>query len=175
MKIVPIQKDEVLIENIVKLYCIVFEKTNFDEMLERIKRHMGYTDFKGVVAINDGNEVIGFAYGYRSVKGQYYNQLMSEALNLEQVNQWLQDCFEFVELAVHPEHRNKGLGTTLHNHLLEGIRNKTSVLTTQINNGKARSLYGNLEWMNVMEPFHPSKDDVPYVIMGKALKARIHE
>ncbi|NWK69859.1 GNAT family N-acetyltransferase [Bacillus paramycoides] len=144
MKIVPIQKDEILIKNMVNLYCIVFKRTNFDEMLERIKRHMGYTNFKGVVAINDENEVIGFTYGYRSLEGQYYNQLMREVLSLEQIDQWLEDCFEFVELAVHPEYRNMGLGTKLHNGLLEGIPNRTSVLTTQINNQKARSLYEKL-------------------------------
>ncbi|MFJ8354006.1 GNAT family N-acetyltransferase [Bacillus paramycoides] len=174
MTILPIRKDEAIIINMAKLYCKVFDKTNFDEMVERITRHMGYTDFKGAVAINDENEVIGFTYGYRSLEGQYYNQLMREALNSEQVERWLQDCFEFVELAVHPKYRNVGLGTKLHNGLLEGIPNRTSVLTTQINNLKARSLYEKLDWVNVLEPFHPSKDNAPYVIMGKAIKTKVN-
>ncbi|PEV97767.1 GNAT family N-acetyltransferase [Bacillus cereus] len=175
MTILPIRKDEAIIINMTKLYCKVFNKTNFDEMVERITRHMGYTGFKGAVAINDENEVVGFTYGYRSLEGQYYNQLMREALNLEQVDQWLEDCFEFVELAVHPQYRNEGLGTKLHNRLLDGISNRTSVLTTQINNEKARSLYERLDWVNLLEPFHPSKNDVPYVIMGKALKTKVNE
>ncbi|MFJ8453805.1 GNAT family N-acetyltransferase [Bacillus paramycoides] len=174
MTILPIRKDEAIIINMAKLYCKVFDKTNFDEMVERITRHMGYTDFKGAVAINDENEVIGFTYGYRSLEGQYYNQLMREALNSEQVERWLEDCFEFVELAVHSEYRNQGLGTTLHNGLLEEIQHKTSVLTTQMNNEKARSLYAKLDWMNVLESFHPSKDDVPYVIMGKVIKTKVN-
>ncbi|PFQ70007.1 GNAT family N-acetyltransferase [Bacillus cereus] len=175
MTILPIRKDEVIIINMVKLYCKVFDKRKFDEMVEQITRHMGYTDFKGVLAINAENEVIGFTYGYRSLEGQYYNQLMRKSLNLEQVDQWLEDCFEFVEIAVHPEYRNEGLGTKLHNELLEGVPNRTSVLTTQINNEKARSLYGKLDWVNVLEPFHPSKDDVPYVIMGKVLKTKVNK
>lgn len=76
MTILPIRKDEVIIINMAKLYCKMFDKRNFDEMVERITRHMGYTDFKGVLAINAENEVIGFTYGYRSLEGQYYNQLM---------------------------------------------------------------------------------------------------
>ncbi|MGE7881448.1 GNAT family N-acetyltransferase [Bacillus sp. NPDC094077] len=175
MKFVSIEKDEILINNMAKLYCKVFNKTNFTEMIERIKRHIEYTDFKGIVVINDENEVVGFTYGYCSLEGQHYNQLMREALNLEQVDQWLQDCFEFVELAVHPQYRNEGLGTKLHNELLEGISNGTSVLTTQIDNEKARSLYERLDWVNVLEPFHPSKNDVPYVIMGKVLKTKVNE
>ncbi|MGE1127160.1 GNAT family N-acetyltransferase [Bacillus wiedmannii] len=173
MIIIPIRKDEALIINMAKLYCKVFDTTNFADMVERIRRHIGYTDFKGIVAINDENEVIGFTYGYRSLEGQYYNQLMREVLNREQVDQWLEDCFEFVELAVDPQYQNEGLGTKLHNELLEGISNRTSVLTTQINNEKARSLYERLDWVDVLEPFHPSKNDVSYVIMGKALKIKV--
>ncbi|MGG1610823.1 GNAT family N-acetyltransferase, partial [Bacillus wiedmannii] len=120
MIIIPIRKDEALIINMAKLYCKVFDTTNFADMVERIRRHIGYTDFKGIVAINDENEVIGFTYGYRSLEGQYYNQLMREVLNREQVDQWLEDCFEFVELAVDPQYQNEGLGTKLHNELLEG-------------------------------------------------------
>ncbi|QIW22407.1 GNAT family N-acetyltransferase [Bacillus thuringiensis] len=173
MKFLLIEKDEVLINNMGQLYCKAFEKTNFTEMIERMKRHIEYADFKGIVAINKENEVVGFTYGYRSLEGQYYNQIMREALNLEQVEQWLQDCFEFVELAVDPQYQNEGLGTKLHNELLEGISNRTSVLTTRINNEKARSLYERLDWVDVLEPFHPSKNDVPYVIMGKALKIKV--
>ncbi|MGE7861494.1 GNAT family N-acetyltransferase [Bacillus mobilis] len=175
MRILPIGKDQAIIMNMAKLYCKVFDKKNFDEMVERITRHMGYTDFKGVIALNDENEVIGFTYGYRSLEGQYFNQLMRKSLNCGQVEQWLEDCFEFVELAVDPQYGNEGLGTRLHNELLEGISNRTSVLTTQINNQKARSLYERLDWVDVLEPFHPSKNDVPYVIMGKNLKIKVNE
>ncbi len=174
MKFIRIEKDEILINNMAKLYCKAFEKTNFTEMIERMKRHIEYADFKGIVAINDENEVVGFTYGYRSLEGQYYNQLMREALNLEQADEWLQDCFEFVELAVHPQYRNEGLGMKLHNELLEGISNRTSILTTQINYEKARSLYKRLDWVDVLEPFHPSKSDAPYAIMGKILKTKVN-
>ena len=57
---------------------------------------------------------------------------------------------------------------------IEGIPNRTSVLTTQVNNEKARSLYERLDWVNVLESFHPSTNDTPYVIMGKALKIKVN-
>jgi len=57
---------------------------------------------------------------------------------------------------------------------IEGIPNRTSVLTTQINNEKARSLYERLEWVNILEPFDPSTNDVPYIIMGKTLKTKVN-
>ena len=49
-------------------------------MVERITRHMGYTDFKGVVAINDENEVIGSTMVIVLWKDDY-NQLMRKSLN----------------------------------------------------------------------------------------------
>ncbi|PGB35895.1 GNAT family N-acetyltransferase, partial [Bacillus wiedmannii] len=49
MKFVSIEKDEILIENMAKLYCKAFEKTNFNEIIERMKRHIEYIDFKGIV------------------------------------------------------------------------------------------------------------------------------
>lgn len=51
MKFVSIEKEEILIENMAKVYCKAFEKTNFNEMIERMKRHVEYADFKGIVAI----------------------------------------------------------------------------------------------------------------------------
>ncbi len=39
---------------------------------------------------------------------------------------------------------------------------------------KARSLYERLEWVNILEPFHPSTNDVPYIIMGKTLKTKVN-
>ncbi|EEK79012.1 Acetyltransferase, GNAT [Bacillus cereus R309803] len=35
MEFVSIEKDEILIHNIANLYCKAFEKTNFNEMIER--------------------------------------------------------------------------------------------------------------------------------------------
>ncbi len=46
-----------------KLYCRAFEKTSFNEMIERINRHIEYTGFKGIVAMNKENEFVGLQTG----------------------------------------------------------------------------------------------------------------
>jgi len=46
-----------------KLYWRAFEKTSFNEMIERINRHIEYTGFKGIVAMNKENEVFGLQTG----------------------------------------------------------------------------------------------------------------
>ena len=69
MKFISIEKDEILIGDMAKLYCKVFEKTNFNEMIERMNRHIEYTGFKGIVAINDENFLLPII-----TCGKYFNE-----------------------------------------------------------------------------------------------------
>lgn len=160
--------DEILLE-MASLYNFVWNAMD-DEFKERIKRHSGYEGFRAVVALNEASAVVGFAYGYVSSEGQFYRGLLEKALSHEEIENWLEDCFEFVELAVHPEYQRNGLGVKLHQKLLAGIVQNTSILTTQVTNVSARSLYLKLDWVVVKEPFIPFSDnDEGYVIMGKVL------
>lgn len=97
-------------------------------------------------------------------------ELLSKAFSPEGYQYWLADCFEFVELGVHPAFRNQGLANQLVIRLLEGVEHKTAVLTTQHNNGHARSLYESLGWTVLNNAFYPNGDKEPYVIMGKKLQ-----
>lgn len=168
MNMIPITNDKQLVQNIASLYCNVFNETDEQEFAARIVRHMGYEGFKGVAAINKAGEVVGFSYGYTSLKGQFYHDLLAKALSSEDGQLWLTDCFEFVELSVHSDYRGKGLGTLLHNDVLRNVPHKTSVLTTQVDNTAARIMYKKLGWTDVKEPFYPGK--TPFVIMGKFLR-----
>ncbi|WP_369903547.1 hypothetical protein [Bacillus manliponensis] len=67
----------------------------------------------------------------------------------------------------------KGLGTKLHNKLLENVPNKTSILTTQVDNDIARRIYNKLNWIDVKEPFYLG--ETAYVIMGKVLQKDIFQ
>lgn len=169
MKIISITEDEELIEQITSVYCNVFDTHDSKMIKEKIIRLMGYEGFKGLAVVNEFKDIICFSYGYTSLDGQYYRNLLKQALLPDQIQLWLDDCFEYVELAVQPNFRLKGLGTILHNNLLSNIKNKTSVLTTQVNNSVARLLYKKLGWADVKEPFYPSQDEIPFVIMRKFL------
>ncbi|CAM4291628.1 acetyltransferase [Bacillus manliponensis] len=168
MNIIAITNDKRLINQIAALYCTVFNKTNEQEFAERVVRHIGYEGFKGVAALNEEGLLIGFSYGYTSLKGQFYHDLLKIALSEENNQHWLEDCFECVELSVHTDYRGKGLGTILHNILLENAPNKTSILTTQVDNDIARRMYNKLNWIDVKEPIYPG--ETAYVIMGNLLQ-----
>ncbi|MCG7344851.1 GNAT family N-acetyltransferase [Sporosarcina sp. ACRSL] len=167
LKVLDVASNEV-IQQISELYKEVWNSED-NSMKERILKHSTYKGFKGFVIKSNDYKVIGFAYGYTSLPGQFYHKLLAKEFNSEEYHKWLQDCFEFVELAVHPSYRKQGLGKMLITKLLKGVDNKTAILTTQVGNHSARSLYESLQWMVLKEPFYPNNSNLPYVIMGKLL------
>lgn len=166
MKIINFDHSSEKIEEMADLSITTFGGSK-SEMVERIKRHMSYPGFIGLLALDENNLVTGFTYGYISTKGQYYRTLLEAALSKEENDLWLEDCFEYVELLVSPIHRNRGIGKSLMTALLASSKQKTAILTTQQNNYTARSLYKKLGWTEIKEPFYPGNE--PYVIMGKQL------
>jgi len=159
MKIQSIQDEH--LEQIEQLYNKVWH----NPILERLQKHRTYEGFKGVVLLNK-TELVGFAYGYHSLPGQYYHGLLSKALNPQEYDQWLTDCFEVVELAVDPDFRRQGHAKTLMMELLKDVKRKTAILTTQTDNVSARSLYESMGWVVVKEPFYPGVPEQPFVILG---------
>jgi ribosomal protein S18 acetylase RimI-like enzyme len=136
---------------------------------ERLIKHSSYPGFSGFVCLSDNEEFVGFTYGYSSLPGQYYHDILAKELDSTGYALWLSNCFELVELVVHPSYRNQGYAKWLVTELLKDVQNKTTILTTQVNNQSARHLYQALDWTTVKEPFFPSNDGTPYVIMGKVL------
>jgi len=165
MKLIKI--NEALLKQIEQLYNNVWNQS----IGERLKKHYTYEGYKGVALLNEVDELIGFAYGYTSLPGQYYHGLLSKALDPIEYEKWLSDCFEVVELAIDPTFRRQGHAKTLMTNLLEGTERKTAILTTQTDNLSARSLYESMGWINVKEPFYPGVPEKPFVIMGRQLNA----
>jgi ribosomal protein S18 acetylase RimI-like enzyme len=155
------------ISRIARLYKSVWN-TSMEDFLERFKRHATYPGFRGIVACED-EEIVGFAYGYTSMKGQYYHELLCEFLSTAEQNVWLADCFELVELVVAPSYRRNKTGKKLVAELIGNVSNQTALLTTQMDNLAARNLYEKFDWEIIQEDFIPNKQAVSYVIMGKKL------
>ena len=161
------EKDNRL-KSIASLYQQVW---NMDaDCTEHFKRHMSYEGFRGSISLNEEHELIGFAYGYTSLPGQYYHELLAKHLTPFLRNQWRANCFEFVELCVHPSIRQQGVGAQLHDHLLGNTQYATTVLTTQQSNLAARKLYGKKGWKIIDDTFFPNKEtNEQYLIFAKKL------
>lgn len=168
VKVIELASNDV-IQKVSELYKEVWYSEDHS-IKERILKHSSYEGFRGFVILTEEDRAIGFSYGYTSLPGQFYHELLAKEFTSEEYQEWLQDCFEFVELAVHPLYRKQGLGKMLITKLVEGVDNSTTILTTQINNNSARSLYESLQWKILKEPFYPGNSKQPYVIMGKKLR-----
>ncbi|WP_102028562.1 GNAT family N-acetyltransferase [Salirhabdus sp. Marseille-P4669] len=154
------------LDAIATVFVECFPTNDKQEFRKSLTKHMTYEGFQGIVAY-ENSEVVGFAYGYTSLKGQYYRNLLESALTEQQQEDWLQDCFEFVELCVKTTARKKGIGTNLHDALFQNVTTQTAILTTQIDNLAARAMYKKLGWEEIKKPFYPGEE--PYVILGKKL------
>lgn len=88
----------------------------------------------------------------------------------EEIDTWLADCFEFVELAVDPANRKKGIGRLLHDELVKTVNHATSILTTSVNNDPAIELYRQSGWQVVNGHAVVIHDVPPLLVMGKELR-----
>ncbi|MFC4618504.1 GNAT family N-acetyltransferase [Camelliibacillus cellulosilyticus] len=167
-KLIEIDGGEATISRMANLYQLVWPARS-SSIKVQFMRHTAYKGYKGLLLLDENGELLGFSYGYTSLPGQFYRDKLEKSLNAEQINEWLTDCFEFVELVVHPNHRKKGYGKRLLNQLLAKSDNQTAVLTTQTDNHAARSLYASTGWSIIKEPFIPFEETDPFVIMGKRL------
>ncbi len=109
------------------------------------ERHAARDGFRLAASIED-DQVIGFAWGYIGQLGQYWSDLVHDALPPEIVSQWVGGHFEIVELAVLPAHRRNGLGQALHDRLLDGVKRRCLLSTSDDADDPPVQLYTRSGW-----------------------------
>ncbi|WP_164669815.1 GNAT family N-acetyltransferase [Virgibacillus doumboii] len=167
-------KDDVDLNRIAELYCKTFIGEKFtpkdlESTVENINKHACYEGFKGIKAIDDIGKLQGFTYGYTSLPHQFYRKKLGVQLTDQQNAKWLKDYFEFVELAVDSSARRMGIGGLLHDKLLDGLDQQTSILTTSVDNDPAIKLYMGKGWEIISGKAPVISEADPQVIMGKVL------
>lgn len=164
MELIPLDTRSPYFSRMVRLYSSLF---NVDRIPMEIqfRKHAKYPGHEGHLAVEQGT-VIGYIYGYTSLKGQYYHDLLARHLLPE--TDWIRDAMELVELGVAPEHRGKGIAGKLMDTLLEGRREEKALLTVRKENTGAIRLYERKGWVVVKKGFFPHVPE-EYFIMGKKL------
>ena len=137
----------------------------------RLPYHTRRMGFKCVIARNetDHDRIIGFGYGVASQPDTWWRDQVADKMSRDMADEWLSDCFEFVELAVYPAYQGLGIGGKLHDALLSGVRQRTAVLSTPQVETNALHLYRKRGWNPLLENFNFPGFDMIYRIMGLQL------
>jgi ribosomal protein S18 acetylase RimI-like enzyme len=135
-----------------------------------IATHVTYAGFVAAgafIAADDGTpQLVGFGYGYRGAPGQWWHDIVADALGRDAARRWLRDGFELAELHVLPDHQGHGLGRELLSNVLSRAASAHAVLSTPDNDSPARNLYRSIGFVDLCEDFQfPGSPEV-YAIMG---------
>ena len=155
-----------------------------------MERHAGYAAFRAIAVIqaagagSTGDEpawtspagngpLIAFAYGFHGEGGQWWHDLVSQAVTSvcgrQTAADWLTDSFEIAEVHVLPGHQGQGTGQAMMQRLTAGRPERTAVLSTMDADTRARRLYRRLGFTDLIAGFAFAGTEDPYAIMGAPL------
>jgi ribosomal protein S18 acetylase RimI-like enzyme len=146
----------------------VSDAARFPAMLAQHAQREGFRCF--VARQEDDGRIVGMAYGYTCLPGQWWCEKVAGALTATAARRWLEDSFEFAELAVVPELQGQRLGSRLHDTLLASLSHRTAVLSTIQAETVAMHLYRKRCWLTLRSGFTFPNSGRHYVIMGRRLR-----
>jgi ribosomal protein S18 acetylase RimI-like enzyme len=137
---------------------------------EWLPRHTQRDAFRFLVALAEDGAVAGFAYGYTGGSGQWWTDRVAAAMKADQRRAWLEPPhYEVVELHVRPESQRTGIGSALLEALLDGLPHRQALLSTQVDNEKARPFYERHGWQVVVDRLSFGPGYAPFCVYGKRL------
>ncbi len=135
----------------------------------RLRRHSERADFRFVGAFA-GGELLGFVYGYTGAPGQWWYDRVARALDRDARREWLdRGHFEFTELAVRPDFQGLGVGSRLHDRVLEGLPHERAMLSALADNAPVVAFYRRRGWEVVLERLRFEAGRPEFTIMGRTL------
>ena len=136
--------------------------------LNRLPMHVERDDFVFLVA-REGDELVGFGYGYTGGHGQWWTEHVARPFTAAQREQWLDPPhFEIVELHVRPARQRRGVGSMLLAQLLSRQPHDRAILSTQTGSRKARNFYAKNGWSE-LSSVDFGLGYPPYLVLGKRL------
>ncbi|MEO7262139.1 MAG: GNAT family N-acetyltransferase [Jatrophihabitantaceae bacterium] len=131
-------------------------------------RHASFDSFRCRAALNAEGQMLGFGYGYTSLPGQWWHDLVLRAIAGES-DYWLGSAFELSELHVTPPAQGTGLGERLLRSLAEGLGHRTMVLSTPEGENRAWRLYRRMGFYDLARNHLFPGDHRPFGVLGARL------
>jgi len=168
-ELIPYTAESPLLLDAVRVYTKVWPQRHYGESLDFFSRYARYPGFYGCVARHsDADEVIAMGFGTLSEPGQWWHDKVAEHVGRDHLA--LQSAWVLVELGVLSGYRSTGVGSGLHDHLLDAQPCRNALLSTQADNRGARRFYERHGW-TLLHPGFPFFDGhAPYCIYHKRLR-----
>lgn len=133
------------------------------------RRHTKHHGFAARAAVLPDGTLVGFGYGYTTLPGQWWHDLVRRALRTDVAQDWLADAFELSELHVLPEYQGAGIGRVLLTDLASGIAHATMLLSTPDADTRAFRLYRALGFVDLKRRYLFPGDSRPFAVLGARL------
>jgi ribosomal protein S18 acetylase RimI-like enzyme len=131
-------------------------------------RHAGFGSFRCRIALATDQTMLGFGYGYTSLPGQWWHDLVLRAIAGDP-DHWLGSAFELSELHVLPAAQGAGLGEQLLRSLADGLPHRTMVLSTPEGENRAWRLYRRMGFYDLARNHLFPGDHRPFGVLGARL------
>lgn len=132
------------------------------------REHLSEPGFRAVL-VKDGARLVGFAYGYHDLPGQWWHDVVVEALPLEGGLPWLARAFQVTEIHLLPSHQGRGTGALLLRALLRDVDRDTAVLSAYDQPTRALSLYRRLGFSPLLTQFRFPGNVELYQVLAREL------
>lgn len=140
-----------------------------DDRLDTLRRHGERPSFSFQAALLEGAGLVGSAYGYVGDRGEWFPDQLMARLPADVASEWVGGHFEFVTLAVHPEHEGAGIGTRLHDEVMADLPAARALLMTESGESRAVRLYRDRGWI-ALGAFDPER-----TVYGRTVSPRTAE
>ena len=164
----PLQPDAPYFDGAVRLYLATWPGADVRAVADFFARYFALPDYRGLVA-SVGEKVMAYGFGVRSLPGNWWHDKVAEQVGAE--HPALQDAWALVSLATTPEHRRRGLASSLMETLLASQPCPRVLLSTEVTNAPARRLYERHGWTYLHEGFVFKPGDPAFVVMKRDLRA----
>jgi ribosomal protein S18 acetylase RimI-like enzyme len=131
-------------------------------------KHAEFESFQCRAAFAESGQMVAFGYGYTSVPGQWWHDLVNRAIG-PAGSGWLREAFELSELHVTPAMQGHGLGERVLRSLADGLPHRSMVLSTPEGENRAWRLYRRLGFVDLARNHLFPGDHRPFGVLGAPL------
>ena len=138
---------------------------------DRVPRHAQREGFRFLGAFDAKKRLVGFVYGYTGAPGQWWYDKVAAGLDETSRAEWLErEHFELTELAVEPAFQGRGIGSRLHDAVLEGLPHDRALLSALAENGRVIRFYERRGWRVLLPELRFEAGRPLFAILGRELR-----